>query len=37
MKPREPSTAGALLVAAWMLVDAWLIYGAVAWALIRFG
>ena len=33
----EPSTPVALLVAVWMVVDAWLIYGAVAWALIRFG
>ena len=33
----EPSIPVAILIAAWMVVDAWLIYGAVAWALIRFG
>ncbi len=28
---------GALLIAAWMVVDAWLLYGAMAWAVIRWG
>ena len=26
---REPSLAGAFLIAAWFVADAWLIYGAV--------
>lgn len=34
---REPSLPAAILIALWMVADAWLVYGVMSWALIRLG
>ncbi len=35
MKRKDMPWPAAIIVAVWTLVDAWLVYGAMSWAVIR--